>query len=100
MKFLYTLFAMAVIAFSPVHASDHEVLVTENDMGGHIILTSYTCPMVQMSESFVAVTTSTDFVVYGCWFLYDNQIFVAWVTPEGLHRAQYDPELFRPEKVL
>jgi hypothetical protein len=100
MKFLYTLFVMAVFGLSPVHASDHEVLVTENGRGGYIILTAADCPIEEMSGSKVSATTFGENVVYGCWFVFDNVIYVAWVTPQGILRAQYDPSLFRVEKVL
>jgi hypothetical protein len=100
MKFLYTLFAMAVIAFSPVHAADHEVLVAKNDAGGIIMLTSYDCPIDAMKGSKISVIVQSDFQVYGCWFVMDQIVYVAWFYEGRVHKVEYDPGIFVREKVL
>lgn len=99
MKFLQTLVVFASLIFAPVYASDHEVLVAKNEVGGLIVLTTAECPIDQMKDSNISFTTFTNGIVYGCWFLYENMIHVAWVTPQGLHRATYDPSIFKVEKI-
>lgn len=91
---------MAALCFKPVYASDHEVLVTENNQGGYIILTAVDCPIEEMTGSKVSATTFGDNAVYGCWFLHNGKVYIAWVTNQGIHRAEYDPSIFRVEKVL
>jgi opacity protein-like surface antigen len=101
MKFLKTLFVMAALCFSSAQAADHEVWVTKNELGGTIILTGAECPVAEMKGSKISmIAQAPDTVVYGCWFVLENVIFVAWFYQGQVHKGQYDPAIFVKERVL
>lgn len=101
MKFLKTLFVMAALCFSPVQAADHEVWVTNNEVGGRIILTNAECPVAEMKGSKISmIAQPPDVVVYGCWFTLEGLIFIAWYYQGQVYKGQYDPAIFVKERVL
>jgi len=101
MKFLKTLFVMAALSFSSVYAANSEVWVTKNEVGGTIILTGAECPVAEMKGSKISmIAQPPDTVIYGCWFMLENVIFIAWFHQGQVHKGQYDPAVFVKERML
>lgn len=66
-------------------ATDHEILVLENEAGSQIVLTQHTCPLPE-SQGFQWAYTGTSAVrIYGCWksAAKTGQVHVLWITPDG-----------------
>lgn len=99
-RLLKTLFVMASFCIGTVLASDYEVYVAKNKMGGKITLTFVDCPISELKGSKISVTRSNDKKVYGCWFLHEKKVYVSWFDPDGTQLVEYDIKLFTRELLL
>jgi len=94
--------ALLILFSSASWAMDeNDVFVTENDAGGMIYLLPDECPIQGSKGAKVSVTVYNQYFVVGCWFFYDEKIFVLWLPENGEPvKSQYDPEIFVLEKNL
>lgn len=96
MASLLFLFSTSVFAMS-----ESDIYVTENMDGGKIYLFADKCPLRGSEGARISMTFGQGFFSVGCWFVYGDKLYVLWL-PEGSDpvKAEYDPEIFRLEKVL
>lgn len=100
MRILKSLFVMAAFCISTAFASDYEVYVAENQMGGRIVLTFIDCPLEELKGSKISVSRNEEKQIYGCWFLHNGTIYVAWFHEGNVHKKEYSPKIFTKELLL
>jgi hypothetical protein len=100
MKILIASLMLIFSSFSYAMGED-DIFVTDNMDNGKIFLLSDKCPLSGSEGARISVTTSPDFYIIGCWFLYEGSIFVVWLPENGEPvKSEYDPEIFLLEKLL
>lgn len=82
---------LATILLSLPLASLADMMVIRNKDNGVIALFKDPCPIEHDKSKplFLALATSKDDYVPGCWFFRDQKVFVVWFTSTGIIESEY-----------
>jgi len=84
--------AALLFSISPIVYAD--TMVTENKQGGVIILAKDPCPIETEFDQplYIALTTTKEKNVPGCWYFKDMKVTVFWFTEtQGIVKSEYSP---------
>lgn len=100
MKSLIISFLLVFSALSYA-MGEHDIFVADSQDGGKIMLLSEKCPLRGSEGARISITITKDYYIMGCWFLYEESIFVIWLPENGAPvKREYNPEDFLLEKLL
>jgi hypothetical protein len=87
---------LATILLSLPLASLADMMVIRNQDNGVIALFKDACPIEhdKLKPLFLALATSKDNYVPGCWFYRDQKVFVVWFTEKGTVESEYSAQNF------
>ena len=100
MKYIITSF---LILFSSISfaSRDGDVFVTDNQSEGKIYLFSDPCPVNEMQNTKLSLTTGEDTYTFGCWIIYGDQFLVVWFPNDSAPVTSiYEIEIFFLEKLI
>jgi hypothetical protein len=100
MKIIHTVLMALSLLFGSAYASDHEVWVAKNEMGGTILLTALDCPLPDTKGAKAGIIIQGDIKVYGCWFADGNKINAFWLINNQVIQSTYDLRQFAKELII
>jgi hypothetical protein len=100
MKIIQSVILALSFIIGSAYASEHEILVAENELGGKILLTYIDCPLEDSKGAKTGVILHGEAKIYGCWFYDKNTIQAFWIIQGQLVKVVYDRSLFKKEKVI
>jgi hypothetical protein len=100
MKIIQSVILALSFIVGSAYASEHEILVAENELGGKIMLTYIDCPIENTGGAKAGVVLQGDAKIYGCWFYDNNTIQAFWIIQGQLVKVVYDRSVFTKELLI
>lgn len=100
MKIIQSVILALSFIIGSAYASEHEILVADNELGGKILLTFIDCPLEDSKGAKTGVILHGNAKIYGCWLYDKNTIQAFWIIQGQLVRVVYDKAIFKKEKII